>query len=251
MILDNTDPANRNGLIQLLEDKTGTRLGNAYPKATKVRDLNIALDKFMFLAISASGRWHIDDTNQTDYAIITTNIVSDRQDYPFTIDGSTPANQILDIYRVEIADADGVFHEISPIDIATIDQALSEYKSDGGVPTEYDKVGNSIFLYATPNYNYTNGLRLYIARTSSYFLTTDTTKEAGIPNLFHPYLAYEAGYNYCADNSLAQAGGRTKSGAYTGLAQKVNEYEGMIKQYYSERPRDTEVRIKPVVESTR
>lgn len=238
MILDNVDKTNRNGLIQLLEDETGTQNGNSYPKATKVRDINLGLNDFMFIAMKAANKWHIDDTNQTDYAIIETNIISGRQDYPFLNDGSTTPNQILDIYRVEIADQFGNFTEITQLDVEGIQVALSEYKSDGGVPTEYNKDGNSIKLYAIPNYSYTRGLRMYINRTPSYFISTDTTKEPGIPQWFHPYLVYSAAYRYCSQKGLPQAGGRLRNGAYTGLAAVVQQWEQKIGDYYSDRSRD-------------
>src|SRR3990167_5269860 len=108
------------GLAQLYELELGFARGDVTGNATRlaqfVTDCNIAVDDFWTIAVPASGTWQLDDSNQTDFPIIKTNIVSGRRDYTFTTDGS--GNLILDIYKVAIliSATATTFTEIYPID---------------------------------------------------------------------------------------------------------------------------------------
>src|SRR3990167_11282297 len=90
------------GLVQFYEKEIGANRADVSGTAEKLAqftsDVNQALDDFWAIAIPASGTWQLDDSNQTDYPIITTNLVASQRDYSFTTDGSS--NLILDIYRV-------------------------------------------------------------------------------------------------------------------------------------------------------
>jgi hypothetical protein len=101
MALVLSDTTTRNGLIELIEDYTNTDSAttSSYPKLSKTRDINLAYANFMRIAVKASGRWQIDDSNQTDYPIILMDLVANQADYSFNYDGSTVPNQILDIHR--------------------------------------------------------------------------------------------------------------------------------------------------------
>jgi len=169
-------PSDRTGLIELLEDYTNTQssTSSSYPIATKTRDINNAFANYNMFAERSSGGWGSDDTNQTDFPIITTNLVSGQQTYTFVLDEQ--GNQILDIYRIEIADANGIFRELTPLDeINTKGLSLTEFMKTPGASVYYKKLANGIFLYAPTNYNYTNGLKIYYSRTPTYFLDSDTT----------------------------------------------------------------------------
>lgn len=232
MAIQFSDTTNRNGLVQLIEDRTNTNsaTSSSYSLATKTRDINSAFAKFMMIAVQASGRWQVDDTNQTDYPIMTVDVVSGQQDYAFVSDGSTPANQVLDIHRIEIQDSNGNWKLLTPIDEADItESALTEFMETNGEPAYYDKTSNAIFLYPASNYNSTNGLKFYYSRTPSYFLTTDTTKTAGIPDMFHEYLALRPAYYYCLSKGLPRA---KEYGA------EMLAMEEQIKAYYGSRQRD-------------
>ena len=56
-----------------IEAKTNT---TSYPLATKVLDINVALDDAIDLAIRSCGIGQFDDTNHTDYPTITTDLTS-------------------------------------------------------------------------------------------------------------------------------------------------------------------------------
>lgn len=175
----------------------------SYPIAEKTADINLALDCAIDIMLKNSGTWQFDDNNHGDYPIITTNLVAGQRDYSFLTDGS--GNLILDIYKVMVADEQGTFHEITPRDVQSEINTESFYDGTNaqGVPDQYDKTANGIFLDAIPRYNSTGGLKIYINREGSYFTTADTTKKPGIPGLYHEYLALRPSYQYAYRNSLA------------------------------------------------
>lgn len=231
-----SDTTNRTGVVQLLEDLTTTQsaASSSYPLSVKTRDINNAYAEYFLLAVQSSGSWLADDTNQTDYPIITANLVANQQDYTFTVDGSVTPNQILDIYRVEIKDASGNWVLIKSYDENDETTALSQQATQSGTPTRYSKTANGIFLDSKPSYASTGGLKIWFARTPSYFLSTDTTKKPGIPDVFHRYLAIHPAYFYCLQKGLPQ------SVAYFNEKTKL---EKQIETYYSQRNKDEKPRL--------
>lgn len=223
-----SDSTNRDGLIQQIEKNTGTQSATAssYPLKVKTLDINETLGYFFLLAIKAGGRFQVDDTNQTDQPVITTALVSGQSDYTFLVDGSTPANQVLDVRQVRIKNSSGEWTKLTQIDREVVD--ISTIEAETGEPTEFDITGNSIILYPAPNYSQANSLELYISRTPVYFVSTDTTKEAGIPKIFHPYLHLRPSYLYTAIKTLPQA---------KWLKVEVDKMEEAITDYYSRRNR--------------
>lgn len=244
------DTTNKNGLLQLCERNLSFPDGTITNDPTLLKqftaDINLALDDVFSKIFKVGGTWQFDDSNQTDYPIITTNLVSGQRDYSFTTDQS--GNLILDIYKVVILSSSGVGTEISPIDqqsprTANINpDSFIDNQNTSGTPYRYDKTANGIFLDPIPNYNYTNGLKVFINREGSYFTTADTTKKPGFAGLFHEYLALHASYRYARANG------------YAGVQRLQNDLLLMgqeIMTYYSNRERDVSRRMVPNVEQTR
>jgi len=245
MSMQFSDTSNRTGIIELVEDLTGTpsTTTSSYPLKTKTRDINNAFARFMMLAISHAGKWQIDDTNQTGHPILTTNLVENQQDYNYTVDGESTPNQILDLFRVEVKDSSGNWSQIYPFDQSDIQgQPLTTLMSTAGIPQYYEKIGNSLFLYPKPSASVTSGLKLWFARTPSYFVSTDTTKKPGIPDIFHEYLAYRAAYQFCSRKTMKIA---------ETYKRDVLEMEDSIEQYYSTRSRDEKTIIRMPYRSSR
>lgn len=248
MALQFSDTTNRNGIIQLMESMTntqsGTVTGSSYSLNDKTRDVNLAFARYMILAISSEGRWQVDDTNQTDYPIIYADIINGQQDYSFLTDAN--GNQILDIYKIRISDSNGNWTTLTQRDLqeeSTIYPVPVTDSTTTGIPTQYDVTANGIFLTSIPNYAVSKGLEIYINRTPTYFLTTDTIKKPGIPDVFHKYLALYPSWEYCVQNSLSQAAsyqvllfGNDGNGGM----------EAMIKKYYAERNRNERRRMTPM-----
>ena len=202
----------------------------SYTVADKTADMNLALDSAFALIFRASGKWQFDDTNHTDYPIITTNMVANQRDYTFTTDEQ--GNLILDIYKVMVKDEQGIFHEIYPVD-----QQSDEYmegfwsgQNDTGIPSRYDKTANGIFLDCIPSYNSTGGIKIFINREGSYFTTADTTKKPGFAGLFHEYLALEPSVRYCKRNKMFDLADRYE--------RDLMKMESSIQKYYRDRSKD-------------
>lgn len=191
----------------------------------------------------------MDDSNYTDYPIITTNLVSGQRDYPFVTDQS--GNIILEVYRVMVADPSGTFHEIYPVDqfqttskTGNLENTDAMYNglNASGTPTRYSKTANGIFLDVIPNYASTGGLKVFIDREASYFTTTDTTKKPGFAGIFHQYLALFASEFY--------AGAKTLTNLKKLMADKM-QMRRDIAEYYARRDKDTPKRLNANVENNK
>lgn len=243
MSIQFSDASNYRGIIQMLEKELGFNRGDISGNSNKLKDftadINFALDDFFALALTASGKWQLDDSNQTDYPIIKANLVSAQRDYIFTTDGT--GNLILDIYKVAILPSATatLYEEIKPIDQQSESGAedLVAEQTSGGVPYQYDKTANGIFLDPRPNYNATNGLKVYINREASYFVSTDTTKKPGVPGLFHAYFYFKPALEYARRNNLTN---------WQRLKERVEEFEGdearritgSIQKHFGKREKD-------------
>jgi len=207
---------------------------SSYPIEAKTVDINNALNNYFILANSSAGNWKpVDDTNQTDYPIVYADIVSGQQDYSFTLDQN--GNQILDIYKVRIKDeTSGKWTTLEQINQNEITDAQLD-TTVSGKPNQYYLNSNGIFLVQKPDYDLVEGLEISVNRTSTYFTTSDTTKKAGIPWVFHEYLALRPAYFYCVQKGLKQAVDyRVRLYGNDG----ISGMEGKIKDYYKDRNKD-------------
>lgn len=203
-------PATKAGIIDKIYSDTGADT-TKFPLMEITREINLALDNLVAIALQASGIWQLDDSNYTtDYPIITTNIISGQRDYSFITDGS--GNLILDIYRIMCANSSGIFYDLELIDQQTKDirtMGMVDGQNITGIPSKYDKTGNGIFLDAIPNYSYTNGLKIFINREASHFSiptvnVPDTTKP-GFDGRLHEYLTVRPTAYYTAKHGLKSA----------------------------------------------
>lgn len=230
----------KNGIIQSIErnlygdDGDGRITGDELLFARFTADVNLAMDKVLNVIFDADGTWQFDDSNHTDYPIITRDLVASRRDYTFVSDES--GNLILDVYKVFVADENGIFTEIDPVDVQSDSDtvAFTNGNEATGTPIRYDKTANGIFLDPVPNYSRVNSLKVYINREGSYFTVSDTTKKPGFAGLFHKYLAIEPSYNYAALNGLSNAGA---------LQIEMVQMEEAIRNYYRRRISDERKRL--------
>jgi hypothetical protein len=234
MSLQFSDTSNYRGILQIYEKEIGVDQGYVTGNTARLKhvtaDVNLAWDDYLRIAFSAEGRWQFDDSNHTDYPIITTNLVSGQRDYSFTSDEN--GHLILQLYKLLVlpsADAT-LYQEIHPVDVQKGDAPhIWEGNTSTGTPQQYDKTANGIFLDPTPGYNATNGLKIYINREASYFTTSDTTKKPGCPGLHHRYFAIRPALEYARRNSLATT---------NSLFNEVMKMERDIEKFFSKRAKD-------------
>jgi hypothetical protein len=204
------------GIVQEIDRLCGSNSTNYTLKAKTAR-VNQALDRFFYLALRFDNNWTFDDLNQTDLPIGSCNLISGQQDYAFT-------SEFLMIRGVFAKDSNGVFYELE--EETTPQNTLLVPSGNSGQPTKYRLIGNSILLDFIPNYNSTLGLKVHFARNKSAFVSTDTTKEPGIPSIFHPWIAQYAAIPYLIQNRLPQK---------NDIAVLVQQGEEAIKTYMAQR----------------
>ena len=189
-------------LFSKLDRVLGTN-STSYPLADKTIDLNLALDESLAIIFQLGGFWKFDDSNHTHDPVITADLVDGQRDYHFTTDEDSAL--ILDILEVWTKNsATGVFKKLTKVDRTTnASTTMDDGVNTEGVPTEYSITGNGIILDYIPSYNSTGGLKAIINRQASYFLSTDTTKVAGIDGLCHDFLYLKPAYEYARDKGLA------------------------------------------------
>lgn len=220
-------------MIQRLEQELGFPDAYISGDATRLKfwtgSINLALDKAFHIIFKADGRWQFDDGNHTTYPILTGNLVDGQRDYSFTADSDS--NLILDIQRVFVRTSSSQpYYEVFPTDVQSAPEGEISSFVDGlnteGVPYTYDKTATGIFLDPIPSANVTAGLKVYVSREGSYFLTSDTTKTPGFAGLYHEYLVLEPCYRYARANNLQNK---------ETLKRDILELERKIEQFYSRR----------------
>lgn len=252
MSLKFNDTTNLNGLAQIFEKEIGANPGDITGSTAKMKaftaDSNLALDDYFAIALSASGKWQLDDSNQIDYPVIYNGLVSGQRDYAFTTDGT--GNLILDIYRVFVlvSATSTIYQEIFPVDqqSETDTESFTNGQNVIGVPIRYDKTANGFFLDPVPSYTVANGIKVMINREASYFSPTDTTKKPGVPGLHHKYFALKPALDHARRNNLANV---------ARLEAEVLKYEGdeekgiigSIARYFGKRSKDERNIMRPKI----
>lgn len=251
-----SDTATKLGLLQFLEKELGMNYGDisgdtelSYQANAQI---NSALNNFNRIAIKSSGTWQFDDTStyetngttERGYNILKADLESGRRDYKFTTDGS--GNYILGVQKVFILPSSTatIYNEIYGSDeLISYNSILTD---DGvtGIPSKYGKLSNGIFFDVPSNYNATNGIKMVVDRSPSFFLYNDTTKVAGIPYDLQPYLYLKA----------AMEMGRPKSiSNYNLIVSEVLKYEGdetrgvqgKIAEHFALREKDVRKKFSP------
>lgn len=229
------DTSTYKGIIQGIEREIGVDPGDISGNTTQLKiwtaEVNIAWDEFIHLAVNSTGRWQFDDSNHDDYPIIKGNIVSGQRDYLFTEDDA--GNLILDVYKVAILPSATAtsYQTIYPVDVQTenYDSNILTETTITGTPAYYDKTANAVFFDPAPNYNATNGIKMYINRGASYFTYTDTTKKPGVPETLQEW--------FIVSPSLKEAGRKSLSN-YNDLFRRKEELKLRIIETFSKRERD-------------
>ena len=233
--------SSKSGLIQECEsqvfgDNSYGRISNdAGLLATFTRYINEAVNRVVNLIMTADARWQFDDTNNTDFPIATTDLVttlgSEQQDYTFDV-------TMLRILRMEVLDNTGAWRKLTPIDQADIyDQSLTDFMKTPGLPVYYDKQGSSIFLYPKPlatSVTSAGGLKVWFQRPPAYFTTSDTTKVPGFNSMYHRLVALIASRDYAFSKGLSNS---------KALADLVTQGEDSLVENYALRNKDEHIKL--------
>ena len=229
-----TSATGKDGILQRIEQKLGFPDGYITDNATRLAQFtgraNLALDKAYHIIFGADGTAQFDDNNHTAYPVVKFNLVANQRDYSFTQDADS--NLILAFHRVAILPSATatLYQELEPFsEVDERDNDVITETTAAGVPWRYGKLATGLFLDPMPSYAVTNGLKVYIDREASYFVTTDTTKVPGFAGLYHDYVAIFAAYDYAVANRLD---------AQETLKRDMVEMEKAIEKHYSRREKD-------------
>jgi hypothetical protein len=201
--MDYNSTTTKDGLLQSIEFWTnlgdGVITGDTLLKAVFTNRLNRRLDRYLGMLGAGSRQAQIDDTNFTNQPYSYFDIVSGQHDYEFLTDED--GNAISDITAVLYKS--GSNYEL--LDKTTLDDKdatliMSPNSDSTGTPTEYLERNNTIFLSPVPSSSLEEGGKIFYKRCPSYFATTDTTKEPGIPFQFHEMIAIGASYDWLLVN---------------------------------------------------
>jgi hypothetical protein len=193
MSISFSEATNNTGIVQQVRDMLRVD-STQYPTSRIVNSVNNYHDTVTGFAIGADRRFQWDDTNHSKLPIGTTNLVANQSDYSFLTDEQ--GNSILNLTRIDILDASGIYRQLAVIDQAQIDMALDQYNIPAGLPLEYDKIADNIIrLYPKPAVSVTDGIKFYFQRTGSYFTASDTTKSPGVAPILHRGYVINAVYD--------------------------------------------------------
>lgn len=185
----------KNGIIQTIEFWCGMADGQISGDSTTLKiftsRVNSAFDRVLPLILSNTQNVKWDDLNHPDFPVANFNLVSGQADYTISVDDNSL--DILNILKVRILTSSSAT-QYTDVDIITLDDekaydAMSPNSQDTGIPTRALIKGNTVFFNPKPNYSATYGVKVFFEREQSYFASTDTTKEPGIPKYSHELLA--------------------------------------------------------------
>lgn len=226
------DTVTKTGILQDIEqrlfgdDGFGAITGDSNRKFIFTNNTNRALDRYGALSLRASGRWQVDDYAHGDLNIAKTGIVSGQ--YKYVLSGVH-----VEIERIELKQEDGSYIKLDSTDINYDENVASNLSS--GTPTKADKRGRVIYLNAIPDFNRTEGLRIFYKRPFKYFLHDDTVAQAGLPPHHQAYLPLYASMVYAVDKQMPNG---------KNLYERVKEFEAEIMAHYSSRQRDDKPKLK-------
>lgn len=195
-----SDTTDQTGMVQQFEFWTRLPYGSSGNLLKTITNrINAGYDNIMPLLLSYSDQVRWDDINHTDRPSGTTALVSGQNDYKVNEDENNL--DILNLVKISVktsaTTSDYTELERMYPDDKRFRDAMLPNPSVTGVPTHFVEINNVFYLYPKPNYSSSDGIQMIFEREQSRFVSTDTTKEAGVPSIFQelPVLHGALDYN--------------------------------------------------------
>ena len=192
---------------------------NDWSDADMVTDLNAELTSLQINILRDRGALEFDDLNYADVPIATFNTTAGQQGYKLVEDED--GNEILTIHKVALKIGDNLT-DVPRQTVAEGNQDVMKQTSQS-VPQKYYEVGNSIYFSPIPDGSYE--ATVWLDRAMDFLLTSDTTKEPGLPTAYHNLLCYKTALNYH----------KLDDRAYQKYMQRVQMEEERLQQYEENR----------------
>jgi hypothetical protein len=203
---------------------------NDYSDADLIADVNSEAAVVHIAILRDRGVLEHDDSNYTDLPIATFPVTAGTATYKITQDDD--ANFILTKHKITLLN-NGKRIDIPRVTIAEGQQVALE-GTETGFPTCYYEVGKSIVFSPTPSTSTTG--QVWFDRELDQLLTSDTTKELGIPKAYHPLVCFRVAYGYAMEQMLPNE---------NSLLRRITMEEDKLTQYEENR-RGDEQRIMSV-----
>lgn len=169
----------------LIHDTVDTNT-TTFPDVRMVRGLNKAQHKLAGVISRNDYLYQYDDDNYTDLPEGTLDLVSGQSDYLIKEDENF--SNILFLVKIFILNEDDKWVEL--------EKKTTFQITESGVPTAYRLTGKTVVFDKTPDYNKVAGIKVYFVRELQEISINETTKEPGIPSIFHFLLALLTAYDY-------------------------------------------------------
>lgn len=200
-----------------------------YPLADKLRNVNSYYRDVVTAILESQSDWDFDDTQNSNFPIAYSTMVAGQQDY-------TLPSALIKLLQVEVLDAGGEPHKLTPFDESNLDSALDSTTT--GLPTHYRMMGKSIELYPAPaasSVTLTGGLICYFQRDAAEFTaSTAITTEPGFASNFHRILSIGPAFDFCNANGKSQT---------AGLKLRLDELFAGLRKHYAKPNRQVVPRI--------
>jgi hypothetical protein len=168
-----------------------------YSAASRLVSLNKWYNQVHTWILQSMDEWHYDDTNSTDFPVITTDLVGGQQDY-----GGLGTENMIKVRRVEVSYDGSNWVKATPLDLNQDGQATDTTSIAGDFSQSnpyYRMMANSILLYPIPDADVTDGIRMFIDRSVNEFTADDVTTGTAKPGFdinFHDILPLGVAYDY-------------------------------------------------------
>jgi hypothetical protein len=208
-----------------------------FPVARKTRFANRANERVLSLILSADSSIQFDDRNHTSQAVGTFDITSGQRSY--TIKTDEGGYQILRVFSVAIKDSNGIWKDVTAVDIRDpLAQTIRLQSGGTGVPSKYDFHGNTITFDVEFDYTSAGGGKVYFERMIPLF-EDESENSPGYDEHFHVlipmWMAYWEGFK------------RMKSSKRRELRNDIKILEDELREHYSTRDSDYETVMEPEV----
>jgi hypothetical protein len=219
-----SDTTNKNGIIQtceLLLDLGDAGISGNPTLLKQFTNLsNKAYDNVVSQILQNEGDYTWDDKNytisDTPIAKINLSVVANSEVSLYTLPvanvngasgASSDVTSFLRLIKAQVLDANGFYQNLRPISESMTDTPLETLFNKPGFPKAYKLIGSGIQIYPAPlaaMVTATAGLKVFFQRDKIDFVSTDTTKLAGFPAIYHYLIPLEMSETWAAIKGMKQ-----------------------------------------------
>lgn len=198
---------------------------DSYPVEDIIRNYNFNLDLGILKAMRQSGSWQVDDSTYNNIQIGYNHLAAGQDNY-------TLGSEMVKVQRLRIKDKNGAWKTLIPKDRWELSDSIL---NSVGTPEYYDKLGESLMLYPTPDYSSNNGIELQFIRSARYLSSDDLTIVPGLPVPILRWLSLRGSLDYTETNEMESRSNK--------IVRRLKELDEEAKEMYSQRDGDDMVNI--------